>query len=52
MCLLGYIIIGITVGIDGPIELLKSHQSSYELVIGVEQTSKPLLGFDVIDLPD
>jgi hypothetical protein len=42
MSLMGYFIVGVAIRINGPIQLLKSHQCSDKLVIGVEKGSKPL----------
>lgn len=48
--LLGEFVIGITIGVDRAIELLKSHKCMHKLIVGMEQASKPLLVLDMMDL--
>ena len=44
------VIVGITVGVDRAIQLLKCHEGCDELVVGVQETAKPLLRFNKVDL--
>lgn len=48
--LLGKFIVGVTVGVDRAVELLKSHERRDKLVVGAKETAEPLFGFNVVDL--
>lgn len=48
--LLGEFVIGITIGVDRSVELLKGHECMHKLIVGMEQASKPLLVLDMMDL--
>jgi hypothetical protein len=50
MGLLGQLIVGVTVSIDGTVQLLKGHQGVHKLVVCMEQAAQPLLIFDVVNL--
>lgn len=50
MCLFCEFVIGVTVGIDRAVQLLKRHERGDELVVGLDEGSKPLFGFDVLNL--
>lgn len=50
MSLLRKVIIRVRVRVDGPIKLLKGHESSDKLVVGVQKAAEPLLRLDMIDL--
>ena len=50
MGLLGHFIIGIAIGIDRPVQLLKSHQRGNKLIICMKEGSKPLFGVHIMDL--
>lgn len=48
--LLSQLVIRVTVGNEGPIELLERHKRMDELVVGLEEASEPLFALDVVDL--
>lgn len=50
MSLLGKFIVGVTVGVNRAVELLKSHERRDKLVVGAKETAEPLFGFNVVDL--
>lgn len=50
MSLFGQFIIRVTVRVNRAVELFECHQRRNELVVAVQETAKPLLRFDVLDL--
>ena len=50
MGLMSYLIVRIAICIDGPVQLLKSHQGSYKLIVSMEKGSKPLFRVHMMDL--
>jgi hypothetical protein len=50
MCLLRQFIIGIAISIDGSIQLLECHKGSDKLVVGMEESAKPLFRLHMLDL--
>ena len=50
MGLLGKLIIRVTVRIDRAVELLKRHEGVHEFVVGMQQSTQPLLFFNMMDL--
>jgi hypothetical protein len=50
MSLLGKFVIRITVRVNGTIELFERHESMDKLIIGMKQSSKPLLFLNMMDL--
>lgn len=50
MCLLRQFIVRITVCVDRSIKLFECHQSRNELIVSIQERSKPLFRFDVLNL--
>ena len=50
MRLLCQFVIRVTVCVDRPVKLLECHQSGHKLVVSIQECSKPLLRFYVLDL--
>lgn len=48
--LLGKFIVGVTVGVDRAVELLKRHERRDKLVVGAKETAEPFFGFNMVDL--
>lgn len=48
--LLGKLVIRITVGVNGPVELLERHEGGDELIVGSQKAAEPLLRFNMVDL--
>lgn len=48
--LFGQLIIRVTVRVNRAVQLLECHERHDELVIGMQQATKPLFRFDVMDL--
>lgn len=50
MCLFGEFVIGVTVCINGAVQLLKCHERGDELVVSLDEGPKPFFGFDILNL--
>lgn len=50
MGLLSELVVRVTVCIDRAVELLKRHEGVHKLVVGVQQSTQPLLFFNMMDL--
>jgi hypothetical protein len=50
MGLLGKLVVRVTVRINRAVELLKRHEGVHEFVVGMQQSTQPLLFFDMMDL--
>jgi len=48
--LFGKLVFRVAVGVNGAVQLLKCHESQHELVVGVEETTQPLLVLDIMNL--
>ena len=50
MCLLSQFVLGVAVGVNRAVQLLEGHQSHDELIIGMQQATKPLFVLYVMNL--
>ena len=48
--LLSHLIIRVAVRVNRAVKLLKSHQCSYQPIVGVKQAPEPLFRFNVVNL--
>ncbi len=52
MSLLSNLVVRVTVRVNRTVQLLERHESRNELIVSVEKATKPLLGFNMVNLPN